>query len=297
MKRNLAEDTIDAQRLEQILTEIGRQILEHGLSSVGGFGQWGCTSVCVELCDDRVGEVLSAGACRIGVSAPDLGSVGGLARYIDHTLLKPEATAADVDKLCDEARKHSFASVCVNGTWVRRCAEVLAGSGVMVCSVVGFPLGAMAPECKAFEARRAITDGASEIDMVLNVGALKSRDEAFVRADIEAVAQVCHASGARLKVILETALLSDAEKVIACRLAKEAGADFVKTSTGFSKGGATKEDIELMRRTVGPTMGVKASGGVRDQADAKTMIAAGATRIGASASVQIVQGARGSGAY
>lgn len=297
MNRSLAEEPLDAQRLEQILTEIGRQILEHGLSSVSGFGQWGCTSLSVELCTDRVGEALSAGACRLGVAAPDLRSVGGLAKYIDHTLLKPEATAADIDKLCDEARTYGFASVCVNGTWVRRCAEVLAGSNVMVCCVVGFPLGAMAPEVKAFEARRAIADGASEIDMVLNVGALKSGDQTFVRADIESVAQVCHASGARLKVILETALLTDAEKVSACRLAREAHADFVKTSTGFSKGGATKEDIELMRRNVGPTMGVKASGGVRDQADAKAMIAAGATRIGASASVQIVQGARGSGAY
>lgn len=297
MKQSLVEEPLDAQKLELILIEIGRQIVEHGLSSVSGFGQWGCTSVCVELCSERVGEVLSAGACRIGVSSPELASVGGLAKYIDHTLLKPEASAADIDKLCDEARRHGFASVCVNGTWVRRCAEVLAGSGVMVCCVVGFPLGAMAPEVKAFEARRAIEDGACEIDMVLNVGALKSGDRSFVGADIAAVAQVCHSAGSRLKVILETALLSDAEKIAACRLAQQAGADFVKTSTGFSKGGATREDIELMRRTVGPTMGVKASGGVRDLKDAQTMIAAGATRLGASASVQIVRGEQGSGTY
>jgi deoxyribose-phosphate aldolase len=290
-------DVLDARKLEELLTEIGRQILEHGLSSVGGFGQWGCTSVTAELCHDRVGEVLSAGACRIGVAAPELGSVGGLAKYIDHTLLKPDATRAEVDKLCDEARRHGFASVCVNGTWVRRCAEILSGSGVLVCSVVGFPLGAAVPEVKAFEARRAIEDGACEIDMVMNVGALRSGDHDFVRGDIEAVARVCRSLGARSKVILETALLTDAEKRIACQLAQQAGADFVKTSTGFSKGGATVADIELMRRTVGPAMGVKASGGVRDQADARAMIAAGATRLGASASVQIVQGGKGASSY
>lgn len=297
MKHKVAEETLDAQRLEEILAEIARQILEHGLSSVGSFGQWGCTSVCVELCPDRVGEVLTAGACRIGVAAPDLNSVGGLAKYIDHTLLKPEATAADVDKLCDEARKHHFASVCVNGTWVRRCAEILAGSDVMVCAVVGFPLGAMVPEAKAFEARRAVEDGACEIDMVLNIGALRSGQDDFVRRDIELVATTCHALGARLKVILETALLTDAEKIRACQLAQAAGADFVKTSTGFSKGGATSADIALMRRTVGATMGVKASGGVRDLKDAQALIAAGATRLGASASVQIVQGGKGTSSY
>ncbi|MFM7282787.1 MAG: deoxyribose-phosphate aldolase, partial [Planctomycetia bacterium] len=178
-----------------------------------------------------------------------------------------------------------------------RCAEILHGSPVAVCAVVGFPLGAMASEVKAYEARRAIEDGACEIDMVINVGALKSGDHDFVRRDIAAVSQTCHNLGAKLKVILETALLSDAEKVRACELSKEAGADFVKTSTGFSKGGATAADVALMRRTVGPTLGVKASGGVRDAKDANAMLEAGATRLGASASVAIVTGGQGKGSY
>ncbi|MEZ6016732.1 MAG: deoxyribose-phosphate aldolase [Planctomycetota bacterium] len=215
--------------------------------------------------------------------------MGDLASHIDHTLLKADATAADVDKLCAEALQHSFASVCINGMWVRRCAEILLGSRVLVCTVVGFPLGAGASEVKAYEARRAIEDGACEVDMVLNVGALKSGDHAYVQRDIAMVAQTCHGLGARLKVILETCLLTRPEIVRACELAKAAGADFVKTSTGFSTGGATVEHIELMRRTVGPVMGVKASGGVRDQAGAQALIAAGATRIGASASVAIVR--------
>jgi len=180
---------------------------------------------------------------------------------------------------------------------VRRCAEVLRDSGVLVCSVIGFPLGAATPEVKAYEARRAVEDGACEIDMVLNVGALKSAQDDLVRRDIAGVARTCHRLGARLKVILETCLLTDAEKVRACELAKAAGADFVKTSTGFSKGGATVADVELMRRTVGPAMGVKASGGVRDAEGLRAMVAAGATRIGASASVQIVRGESGSGSY
>ncbi len=296
MKVDVSEP-IDAARLEEILAEIARQILEHGVGSIGSFGQWGCTSLAVEICPERVDEMVCAGACRVGVNMPDPARLGGLASYIDHTLLKPDATAAEIDKLCDEARKNKFATVCVNGTWVRRCAEILQGSGVAVCSVIGFPLGASAPEVKAYEARRAIEDGACEIDMVINIGALKSQDHAFVRRDIQGVADVCHALGARLKVILETALLTDAEKIKGSELAQLAGADFVKTSTGFSKGGATAADVALMRRTVGPTMGVKASGGIRDEKDAKTMIAAGATRLGASASVAIVQGGRSIGGY
>jgi len=297
MKTQVSEP-IDAAKLEEILSEIARQILEHGVESIGGFGQWGCSSVSVEICPERVGEMMTAGACRLGVNLPDPARLaGGMAAYIDHTLLKPDATAAEIDKLCDEARKNRFASVCVNGTWVRRCAEILSGSGVAVCCVVGFPLGAGAPEVKAYEARRAIEDGACEIDMVLNVGALKSKDHEFVRRDIAQVAAVCHQLGAKLKVILETALLTDDEKTKACELAQLAGADFVKTSTGFSKGGATAADVTLMRRTVGPTMGVKASGGIRDQSDAQAMIAAGATRLGASASVAIVQGGRSAGSY
>lgn len=294
MSTSISPRTVDAATLERILEEIGRQILEHGPASVGG---WGCTSICVDLCPDDVHEVVEAGACRVGVAPKSGAALKGVAQYIDHTLLKPEATAADVDKLCAEALEHQFASVCVNGTWVKRCKEIVSGSPVAVCAVVGFPLGACAPEVKAYEARRAIEDGACEIDMVMNVGALKSGDHDFVRRDIAGVAEVCHKLGAKLKVILETALLTDAEKAKACELSKLAGADFVKTSTGFSKGGATAADVALMRRIVGPTMGVKASGGVRDAQDAKAMIAAGATRLGASASVAIVQGGKGASSY
>lgn len=290
-------EPIDAAKLEEILAEVARQILDEGVASLGGLGTWGAGSISIELDPERAGAVLEAGACRLGVCGPQTAAIGGIASTIDHTLLKPEATSAEVDKLCAEALQHRFASVCVNGTWVRRCAEILHGSGVAVCSVVGFPLGAMAPEVKAYEARRAIEDGACEIDMVLNVGALKSGDHDFVRRDIAGLAQVCHRHGARLKVILETALLGDDEKVRACELAREAGADFVKTSTGFSKGGATVHDVALMRRTVGPTMGVKASGGVRDAKDAKAMLEAGATRLGASASVAIVSGQRSASSY
>jgi len=289
-----ATASIDAATLERILEEIGRQILEHGPASISG---WGCSSVCIEVCPEHVEEVVQAGACRVGVRPGDSARLGGLAGAIDHTLLKPEATAAEVDRLCDEARTHRFASVCVNGTWVRRCAEIVIGSGVAVCCVVGFPLGASATEVKVYEARRAIEDGACEIDMVMNVGALKSGDREFVRRDIAAVAETCHRMGAKLKVILETALLSDPEKIAACEAAKSAGADFVKTSTGFSKGGATVQDVALMRSVVGPSLGVKASGGIRDQKDAAAMIAAGATRLGASASVAIVSGAQGTSAY
>jgi deoxyribose-phosphate aldolase len=280
---------VDPRRLEEILTEIARQIVDHGPDGVH-YGSWGCTSIQVELCPDHVQGVLDAGACRVGVCDPHAAGLSGLGGVIDHTLLKPDATAAEVDRLCDEARTHSFASVCVNGVWVKRCAEILSGSPTLVCTVVGFPLGAVAPEVKVYEARRAIEDGACEIDMVMNVGALKSGDDEFVRRDMAGVAEVCHKLGAKLKVILETALLTDAEKVRACELAKRAGADFVKTSTGFSKGGATAEDVALMRRVVGEVMGVKASGGVRDTEQARAMIAAGATRIGASASVSIVGG-------
>jgi deoxyribose-phosphate aldolase len=209
---------------------------------------------------------------------------------IDHTLLKPEATYAQIAQLCDEARQYGFASVCVNATHVKRCAERLAGSPVKVCGVVGFPLGATLPEVKAYEAQRAIEDGATEIDMVINVGALKSKDDDLVARDIGAVVRMAHTSGALVKVIIEAALLTDEEKTTACQLAIEAGADFVKTSTGFGPGGATARDVELMRRAVGPRVGIKAAGGIRTREDAEKMVAAGATRIGASASVKIVTG-------
>lgn len=237
---------------------------------------------------------INAGAARIGLpwgqAAAASGEVGG---YIDHTLLKPEATRDEIEKLCHEARTYSFASVCVNPTWVKECATLLYGSPVKVCTVVGFPLGATLADVKAYETRRAIFDGATEIDMVINVGALKSHDNDTVVRDMCAVVDAAHEACAIVKVIIETALLTDEEKMRACLLAKQAGADFVKTSTGFSKGGATVGDIELMRRTVGAAMGVKAAGGVKDLTSAREMIAAGATRIGASAGVKIVQEAKG----
>jgi deoxyribose-phosphate aldolase len=210
---------------------------------------------------------------------------------IDHTLLKPDATADKIAQLCFEAKKYHFASVCVNPSYVQLCADLLKGTDVIVCTVIGFPLGATATEVKAFEAKNAIEHGATEIDMVMNIGALKAGDNELVAHDIHEVAEVVHAAGALLKVIIETALLTDEEKVIACLLAKEAGADFVKTSTGFSGGGATVHDVALMRRAVGPELGVKASGGIHSAEEAEQMIAAGATRIGASAGVKIVKGA------
>ncbi len=215
-----------------------------------------------------------------------------IAKYIDHTLLKPEATPEQVDEICDEALAHGFAAVCVNPCHIRQVALRLAGSGVHVASVAGFPLGATLPQVKAYEAEQALLDGADEIDMVINIGALKAGDDALVQRDIEAVVAAAHRRGAACKVIIEAALLTDEEKVRACKIAKAAGADYVKTSTGFGPGGATAEDVALMRRTVGPKMGVKAAGGIRTLAQAKAMIAAGATRIGASAGVKIVQEAQ-----
>ncbi len=219
-------------------------------------------------------------------------AITAIAQVIDHTLLKPEATREQIDRLCREALEYHFASVCVNPTHVGRCAELLRGSDVKVCTVIGFPLGATTTAVKAYETRQAIDDGATEIDMVINIGALKSGHLDAVQADIGAVVDAAHAAGALVKVIIETALLSDDEKVTACRLAQAAGAEFVKTSTGFGPGGAKVEDVALMRRVVGPEMGVKASGGVRNYADVQAMIAAGATRIGASAGVAIVSEAR-----
>jgi len=212
-----------------------------------------------------------------------------IASYIDHTLLKPESTESQVVQLCKEAAEYNFASVCVNPTWVEKAAAELTNSEVKVCTVIGFPLGASTPETKAFETTDAISKGAGEIDMVLNIGALKSGNIDHVKKDIEAVVNAAKGK-AIVKVILETCLLTDEEKVTASQLSKEAGADFVKTSTGFSTGGATIEDVKLMRQTVGPDMGVKASGGVRSLEDVEAMIKAGATRIGASSGVKIMQG-------
>lgn len=210
------------------------------------------------------------------------------AKMIDHTLLKAEATVEQVQKICDEAKQYVFASVCVNPTWVKFCAEQLAGTEVKVCTVIGFPLGASTSAVKAYETKDAIANGAGEIDMVINIGALKDGQFNIVLEDIKAVVNA--ANGTLVKVIIETCLLTDEEKVKACELAVEAGADFVKTSTGFSTGGATAEDIALMRKTVGPTIGVKASGGVRSLEDMKAMIDNGATRIGASSGVAIMNG-------
>jgi deoxyribose-phosphate aldolase len=246
--------------------------------------------ICVKTCFDRVGQVVSAGAERLSSSLGGIPVDLGVAHMIDHTLLKPDVTPDQIAQLCFEARKYEFASVCINPGHVALSASLLQGTKVKVCTVIGFPLGASAPEVKAFETETALRDGATEIDMVINIGALKGKDHTLVAQDIAGVVRVAHAANALVKVIIETALLTEEEKVAACLLAKEAGADYVKTSTGFSGGGATVEDISLMRRVVGPAMGVKASGGVRDYDDARHLVDAGATRIGASAGVKILAG-------
>ena len=253
----------------------------------------GCTSECFNRCPERMHRIVDAGAARIGLVLGETSSARDWASLIDHTLLKPEATDDDIRVLCEEAARYRFASVCVNPTWVRAAACNLQGSGVPVCTVIGFPLGATLADVKAYEARRAIFDGAREVDMVINIGALKSGDDCLVEQDIRSVVEVAHEYNVTCKVIIETALLTDDEKVRACQAAKNAGADFVKTSTGFSKGGATVADIALMRRTVGAGLGVKASGGVKGLEDARKMVEAGATRIGASVGVKIAQEAAG----
>jgi deoxyribose-phosphate aldolase len=235
----------------------------------------------------RVKQMVGA---RSGGAAPEAIAPADLAKLIDHTLLKPEATRGDIRKLCDEARRYAFYSVCVNPTYVRQCREELRGADVKVCCVVGFPLGAQPTESKALEARRAIREGAREIDMVINIGALKSGDDDAVYKDIRGVVEACKDGRAACKVILETALLNEGEKRRGCRLSMKAGADFVKTSTGFSSGGATPEDIALMAEEVAPRrLGVKASGGVRTYTDVLKMIKAGATRVGCSSSVKIME--------
>ena len=230
--------------------------------------------------------IKSAGADRVSVCKPTKKGTS-TARYVDHTMLKPNATQDEIAKLCDEAKNFCFASVCVNPSYVALSAQYLRGSGVKVCTVVGFPLGSTTPTVKAIEARDAIANGADEIDMVINIGALKSGNDAMVYDDIKAVREATR--GKVLKVILETSLLSNEEKVRACAMAKKAGADFVKTSTGFGPGGATPHDVALMRSVVGDCMGVKASGGVRSYEDLRAMVQAGASRVGASASVRILE--------
>jgi deoxyribose-phosphate aldolase len=277
----------DLQRLVQIITE---EILAAERGSAPS--RCACHAVMTDCCPSQLRGVLDAGATRLGVHAAG-GAPDGVAGMIDHTLLKPDATRADIDKLCREAAEFHFATVCINPFWVARCASLLRGTGVGVCSVVGFPLGATTADVKQYETRRAIYDGAIEIDMVINVGALKSGDLRTVERDIEAVVDPCRQCGAISKVIIEAALLTDEEKVTASTLTKAAGADFVKTSTGFGPGGATVADVALMRRVVGAEMGVKAAGGVRDLEGMKAMVAAGATRVGASAGVKIVQESKG----
>ena len=243
----------------------------------------------VKTCFDNAGHVISAGAERITSTVGVIPDDKSLAGMIDHTLLKPDATADKIAQLCFEATKYHFASVCVNPTNVKLCADLLKGSDVKVCTVIGFPLGATSTEVKVFETKNALENGATEIDMVINIGALKAKDNELVARDIHEVVETAHTAGALVKVIIETALLTDEEKVIACLLAKEAGADYVKTSTGFSSGGATVHDVALMRKTVGPDLGVKAAGGIHSHEEAEQMIAAGATRIGASAGIKIIQ--------
>lgn len=254
-----------------------------------------CEGACAAHCSDKVRAVVAVGASRISYNGNGDEVPQDLGQYIDHTLLKPEATPADIDRLCDEAVQYGFASVCVNPAWVRRAAARVRGSGVKVTSVVGFPLGAHAPEIKALETRRALRDGAREIDMVINVGALKAADYDLVGSDIARVVEACREVGATCKVIIEAALLSDEEKVIASRLAQQAKAHFVKTSTGFGPGGAQIFDVGLMREAVGPSMGIKAAGGIKTRQQVQEFIEAGATRIGASAGVSIVSGREGGG--
>lgn len=281
---------------EELVARVTSEVMSRlgvagGSAAVGAAECDPCTAcgLCVEKRPDEVDSIIASGAARIS-AASGLGDAGErVASMIDHTILKPDATRAEIETLCEEARRFRFASVCINPCYVALCAQMLRMTNVKVCTVVGFPLGANRSEVKAFEAERAINDGAQEVDMVINVGALKSKDNALVESDIRAVVDACR-NIVVSKVIIEAAFLDDEEKVTACQLAKAAGADFVKTSTGFGPGGATAHDVALMRAVVGSEMGVKAAGGIRDAETAREMIAAGASRIGASASVKIVGG-------
>ncbi len=285
---------IDEATVEQVIEGITRQVLILVQESSNGHGGNGSGR---KLSSGNFAEsmqsVVAAGADRVASTLGVAPTDGSVAHLIDHTLLKPDATQDEVAQLAYEARKYQFASVCINPSYVKLSAQLLKGSGVDVCTVVGFPLGATPTDVKVFEAQQAIREGATEIDMVINVGAVKSKDYELVERDIASVARACHAGNAILKVIIEAALLTDEEKVVASQLSKIAGADFVKTSTGFGPGGATPEDVALMRRVVGPDIGVKAAGGIKTAEDARRMIEAGATRIGASASVKIVGGTTG----
>ena len=287
-------DNLVAQIGEEILARLGRA----GLPAAPKKGEGlnlpdevcpGCVQRCAQTCARNTKQILAAGADRVSASERLTKIDPAIAMVIDHTILKPEATRADVVKVCREARQYNFASVCVNPYWVPLVKAELAGSPVKVCTVVGFPLGATSTEAKVAETQVALRAGAQEIDMVINVGALRSGENEAVREDIREVVKAAHAAGAIVKVILETALLDDNQKAIASTLSKLAGADFVKTSTGFGPSGATAHDVALMRSVVGPEMGIKAAGGIRTLEDLRAMTAAGATRIGASASVKIVE--------
>ncbi|HKN60208.1 MAG TPA: deoxyribose-phosphate aldolase [Candidatus Acidoferrales bacterium] len=292
---------VDPQQLERLIQAITEEILgylgaENGADLCGleidGLICPGCDERCAERCARKTRKVVEAGAARISAGAAVGPIEADIARLIDHTLLKPDATRDDIRKLCNEALKYGFASVCVNPWNVSLAAEMLRGSEVRVCTVVGFPLGATLPQVKVYETEEALKLGAQEIDMVINVGALKSEQVDAVEADIRGVVEASHRGGAICKVILETVLLTTDEKVRGSLAAKNAGADFVKTSTGFAAGGATAEDVRLMRAVVGGEIGVKAAGGVRSLEDLQKMVEAGATRIGASASVKILEQAR-----
>jgi deoxyribose-phosphate aldolase len=280
------DDVVDkiVRRIESSVTpENLARTLEAACDPCHGCGQ------CVEKQADQVRRIIELGAGRVS-AAPGVQDIPAqLARFIDHTLLKPDASREQIERLCQEAREYTFATVCVNPTWVRVFRDLLQDSAVRVCTVVGFPLGANTPETKAFEARQAIRNGAREIDMVINIGALKSGLDDQVQGDIAAVTEACRDGSAASKVIIEAALLTDEEKIRACRLARQAKADFVKTSTGFGPGGATDHDVALMKEAVQCQLEVKAAGGIRTLADTRKMIQAGATRIGASAGVKIVQ--------
>jgi deoxyribose-phosphate aldolase len=286
--------TLDRIQVERLVERITKEVMiALNAQQQGGPAICAdCTGQCALKCE-KTKLIVDAGAERLGLSLGVKHDPSAIAHMIDHTLLKPEATEDQVAQLCYEAKKFNFVAVCVNPNWVALCRQLLRGSSVKIATVVGFPLGAHASETKVFETAQAIKDGADEIDMVLNIGALKSGDDVVAGRDIRAVVEVAHSLGAIVKVIIEAALLTDDEKVRSCILSKAAGADFVKTSTGFGPGGATAHDVALMRKTVGPKLGVKAAGGIRDLKGVEEMVQAGATRIGASAGVKIMQEASG----
>jgi len=280
------------EHLVRVVSEEVHRSLSHGAQAGGGASCPWCAQACGGHCSTEVHRMVEVGANRVSALAPDASIDRSIASLIDHTLLKADAVYEDIRKICDEAKRYGFASVCINPSMVSLASRFLANSPVRVCTVAGFPLGATLAEVKAFEAEASIVNGAHEIDMVLNIGALKSKDLAAVGRDIQLVVQTCHAREAICKVIVETTYLTDEEKISACSLAKASGADFVKTSTGFGPGGASAKDVALMRSVVGDDVGVKASGGIRDWKMLQEMVQSGATRIGASASVKILQEAK-----